>query len=178
MQAPGPITLAAPHSGIAPHAYVIMRYTQQCECCGHVAESSKLFTKTRIRSSVTGALTNGNMMRICNEPPQYNLPTIVQNAEIEVLSICAHCPADAIAAHMATLPPVPDQDHLDDLHEAALLEKLNAMPTGVARRPYEEELQRFRARKARLLARNAEPKQRESTPRIRTAADLLAALKQ
>lgn len=105
VQAPGPILMAAPHADVAPHAYVRMRYTQCCNNCQHVIEYTRLFAKTRLRSTLgNGWVMN---MRVLDEPPKYNLPVLLQNAEPEMLPICVHCPADALASAMAQLPAVP-----------------------------------------------------------------------
>ncbi len=146
-----------------PNAYVRMRYTQICECCGSISEHTKLFTRTKIRSHMgTGWI---QQTRICDGPPRWNLPVITENADTESLPICERCTDLQVQAHMAKLPTVP----LDTMSEAALESTIEGLPPGhVCRRPYEEELQRFRARKARLLAAG------QSAPKIRTLDDLIS----
>lgn len=155
-----------PQADIVPDAYVRMRYAQLCTCCGTTSEYTRLFTRTRLRSTLgTGWVLNTH---ICDEP-KWNLPVITENAEPQILTICVHCTDSAIAAHMAALPPLPPPLHENTAAQiAADLEHV----------PHPRVTRWCDARGFwHIEATKRETPKPTPAPQIKTVDDLLAALK-
>lgn len=175
-QAPGPITMAKPHEGLAPHSYVIMRHTQVCQCCGVASTYSRLFTRTYLRSSINQAATNGSMLRICDEPPKYRLPIIIEQAKTQYVPICSDCDSEALAAYSAALPPVPPPPETVTQIKTAILgsDLVKNSPEGTRWQDARGNWHTTRIDDAKGKTTSTS---KPAAPKIKTADDLMAALK-
>lgn len=105
-----PITLADPHKGLTPTAYVIRLKCQHCQRCGMFFESiDGVFAETWLRPTTTEGHAFGkpfkNYRPLGDNPPMFNLPIRTERQQVQKLLFCSEC-CQGYLSHL----PVPTEE--------------------------------------------------------------------
>lgn len=120
---PLPIYAASPAKELAPHTYVIHKFSQLCRC-GSLHEFSKLYGKTHLKSRMGQKyITNLRPVHTPNDIA-YNLPIEIVTMPLEHLLFCHECVSATTLSHLPS-PPAPTKEDIAS--------KLTAM--GLVRHP-------------------------------------------
>lgn len=97
-----PITLADPHKGLTPTAYVLRMKCQHCQRCGYFFESlDGVFAETWLRPTGAEGQSTGrpfkNYRPLGDQPPMFNIPIRAERMQVQKLPFCSECCQGALS---------------------------------------------------------------------------------
>jgi hypothetical protein len=99
-----PLTLADPHKGVPPTAYVFRMRRQHCQRCGYYFESLDLLAETWLRAHDTAKPFKNYRPLDERNTPHYNVPVRTEKTDIERLPFCSECITPDLLNHLPSPP--------------------------------------------------------------------------
>lgn len=99
---------------IIPERYIVMAFTQRCQCCRAIHQWSELYALANIRPFWNAGRKVTNLHRI--DQPKYDLPIEVRRQPEKLIPFCHSCNEPTL--HDLPRPPTSAKQFLGNLTEA------------------------------------------------------------